>query len=99
MSEPEISRNNIVCWSREAVATEVNGEVILMHLERDRCHGLGSTGSAIWRRLREPVRVADLMMQLEAEFEATPGKIESDVLRTLGEYAAEGLIQVRAARE
>ena len=36
------------------------------------------------------------MVQLEAEFEATPGEIESDVLRTLGEYAAEGLIQVCA---
>ncbi len=99
MSEPEIGRNSIVCWSSEAVATEVNGEVILMNLERDRCHGLGSTGSAIWRRLREPIRVAELMMQLEAEFEAAPGKIESDVLRTLTEYADEGLIQVRAARE
>jgi hypothetical protein len=38
--------------------------------------------------------VAKLMVQLEAEFEAAPGEIESDVLRTLGEYAAEGLIQV-----
>jgi hypothetical protein len=77
----------------------VNGEVVLMHLERDRCHGLGSTGSAIWRRLREPVRVADLMVQLEVEYAAAPGEIESDVLRTLREYAAEGLIQVRAANE
>ena len=99
MSEVRISRNSIVCWSSEAVGTEVNGEVVLMHLERDRCHGLGSTGSAIWRRLREPVRVADLMVQLEVEYAAAPGEIESDVLRTLREYAAEGLIQVRAANE
>ncbi len=94
MSGPEIGRNSIVCWSIEAVATEVNGEVVLMNLERDRCHGLGVTGSEIWRRLRHPIPVAELMVQLEAEFEATPGEIESDVLRTLGEYAAEGLIQV-----
>ena len=35
-------------------------------------------------------------MLLEAEYEAAPGEIEKDVLRTLGEFAAEGLIQVRA---
>ena len=99
MSEVEISRDSIVCWSREAVATEVNGEVVLMHMERDRCHGLGNTGSEIWRRLHKPIRVAQLMVQLEAEFEAAPGEIESDVVRTLGEYAAEGLIQVRATHE
>ncbi len=99
MSEPKIGPNSIVCWSREAVATEINGEVVLMNLERDRCHGLGSTGSEIWRRLREPIRVAQLMVQLEAEFESAPGEIESDVMRTLGEYAAEGLIQVSATPE
>jgi len=96
MSEPKISRSSIVCWSSDAVATEVNGEVVLIHLERDRCHGLGNTGSAIWRKLREPVRVADLMAQLELEYQADPGEIESDVLRTLRELAAEGLIQVSA---
>jgi hypothetical protein len=99
MSAPEIGRNSIVCWSSEAVATEVNGEVVLMNLERDRCHGLGSTGSAIWRRLRAPIQVAELLTQFEAEYEAAPGEIESDVLRTLGEFAAEGLIQVRAPSE
>jgi hypothetical protein len=96
MDEPAINRDSIVCWSSEAVATEVNGEVVLMNLERDRCHGLGSTGSAIWRRLREPMRVAELMAQLEAEYEAAPGEIQSDVLQALGEFAAEGLIQVCA---
>jgi hypothetical protein len=94
VSESKIGRNSIVRWSSEAVATEVNGEVVLMNLERDRCHGLGSTGSEIWRRLRHPIRVEELMVQLEEEFEAAPGEIESDVLRTLGEYAAEGLIEV-----
>jgi hypothetical protein len=99
MSGPEIDRNSIVCWSAAAVATEVNGEVVLMNLERDCCHGLGSTGSDLWRRLRKPIRVAQLMVQLKAEFEAAPGEIESDVLRTLTEFAAAGLIQVRAASE
>ena len=96
MSETEIGRNSIICWSSAAVATEVNGEVVLMNLERDRCHGLGDTGSAIWRRLHKPIRVAELMVQLEAEYEAAPGEIELDVMRTLGEFAAEGLIQVCA---
>ena len=96
MSEPEIGRTSIVCWSSEAVATEVNGEVVLMHLERDRCHGLGSTGSEIWRRMEAPIQVSDLLSQLESVYGATPGKIEADLLRTLREFAAEGLIQILA---
>jgi hypothetical protein len=99
MFESEIGQNSIVRWSTDAVATEVNDEVVLMNLERDRCYGLGSTGSEIWRRLREPIQVSDLVTQLWSEYDSAPGQIESDVLRTLNEFAAEGLIQVSTMRE
>lgn len=94
MSIDQITPDSIVHWSNAPVATEVNGEVILMSLERDRCYGLGLTGSEIWRRLARPIQVAELYKQLNDEFEASPGEIESDVLDTLRELAAEGLIDV-----
>ena len=99
MKQPEISQNPIIHWSAEAVATEVNDEVVLMNLERNRCYGLGSTGSEIWRRLGDPIPVSELLIQLQMAYEAPPGQIESDVLRTLGEFAEEGLIEVRPANE
>ena len=99
MTAEEISQDSIVCWSSVPVATEVNGEVVLMNLERDRCYGLGSTGSDIWRRLSLPIRVSELSTQLRQEYDSAPGEIEADVLRTLKELAAEGLIEVRAPCE
>jgi hypothetical protein len=97
MNQTEIRPSSIVHWSNDAVATEVNDEVILMNLERDRCYGLGSTGSEIWRRLREPIQVSELVSQLQMAYESPTGQIESDVLRTLDEFVAEGLIEVTAA--
>jgi hypothetical protein len=94
MSNEPIALDSIVCQSAQAVATEVSGEVVLLHLDRDRCHGLGVTGSDLWRRLRAPVAVADLLTQLEAEYHAEPGEIEADLLRALQEFAAEGLIHL-----
>jgi hypothetical protein len=99
MKEPEIGHHTIVCWSSAAVATEVNDEVVLMNLERDRCYGLGSTGSDIWRRLRAPIQVSELSSLLEGEYDSEPGQIELDLLTTLRELAAEGLIQVVPANE
>jgi hypothetical protein len=99
MKGPEIGHRSIVCWSSAAVATQVNDEVVLMNLERDRCYGLGSTGSEIWRRMQSPIQVSELSTQLEGEYNAEPGQIELDLLRTLRELADEGLIQVVAANE
>jgi hypothetical protein len=95
MSAVEIRADSIVCWSDAPVATQVNDEVVLMNLERDRCYGLGSTGSDIWRRLRVPIQVSELTTQLRDDYESAPGVIESDLLRTLKEFAEEGLIVVR----
>lgn len=99
MSEQEIGRNTIVSWSAEPVATEVNDEVVLINLERDRCYGLGATGSDLWRRLRTPVQVSELWTQLEAEYRAPPGQIEADVLKTLRQFADEGLIELSETGE
>jgi hypothetical protein len=96
MKEAEIGQNSVVKWSAEAVATEVNDEVVLMNLTRDRCYGLGSTGSDIWRKLREPIQVSELVVLLQSAYEAPAGQIESDVLRTLEEFVSEGLIEVSA---
>ena len=94
MEDPEINQDSIIRWSSEAVATEVNDEVVLMNLERNRCYGLGSTGSDIWRRLGSPTPVSELLTQLRAAYDAPSGQIEADVLRTLRKFAAEGLIEV-----
>ena len=99
MLEAELTHRSIVCWSSAAVATEVNDEVVLMNLESDRCYGLGSTGSDIWRSLREPIQVSELATQLAGNYDSAPGQIELDVLRTLREFAAEGLIQVLPPNE
>ena len=99
MPEVQVDQNSIVNWSTDAVATEVNDEVVLMNMERDRCYGLGTTGSDIWRKLGQPIQVSELVDQLWSEYDSAPGQIESDVLRTLNEFAAEGLIQVRATHK
>ena len=91
----KINPDSVVCWSPAPVATEVNDEVILMNLDTDRCYGLGATGSEIWRRLREPIRVAELSVQLQEEYESEPGQIETDLIQTLQQLADEGLIEVR----
>ncbi len=97
--QQEVRHDSIVRWSPEAVATEVNDEVVLMNLERNRCYGLGNTGSEIWRRLETPIHVSELITQLGGIYEASPGQIESDLLRTLEEFASEGLIEILPLNE
>ena len=81
-------------WSAECVATDVNDEVVLMNMQRNRCYGLGSTGSALWRLLRTPARLRDVAAHLANEYNARQETIEVDVLNTVRELCSEGLLQI-----
>lgn len=94
MQQQQIDSSSIVSWDEDTVATDVNDEIVLMSMERNRCYGLGTTGSDIWRKLGSPIRVSDVIKQLSEQYEASQGKIETDVLNTLTELHSEGLVQI-----
>ena len=95
MRQPQIQGDSVVSWSADVVATDVNGEIVLMSMERNRCYGLGTTGSDIWRKLESPVSVADVIGELMEEYDAPRETIETDVLRTLTELHEEGLVHIQ----
>ncbi|HKO19324.1 MAG TPA: PqqD family peptide modification chaperone [Acidobacteriaceae bacterium] len=94
MQQQRIAVNSVVSWSAETVATDVNDEVVLMSMERNRCYGLGTTGSEIWRKLGNPIRVSDVITQLKDQYDAPYSEIEEDVLRILSELREEGLVEL-----
>ena len=89
-----VSLTSVVCHAREPVAADVAGETVLMSLERSRCYGLGGIGSEIWSKLATPVRVADLVEELDGRYSAPRGVVERDVLQLLTQLAEEGLIAI-----
>ena len=90
----EVNLRSTVRHAAHPVAADVAGETVLMSLERSRCYGLGAIGSEIWSKLASPIRVADLVAELNDRYEAPPGVIERDVLQMLAQLAAEGLIRI-----
>lgn len=92
MSQVELA--STVSHANNPVAADVAGETVLMSLERSRCYGLGEIGSDIWKRLKSPIRVSDLVAQLSQEYDAAPDLIARDVVELLTQLADEGLIVV-----
>lgn len=92
--QAKLKTSSVVQWSAAPVSTEVEDEVVLLSLERGRCYGLGETGSAVWRKLNQPIRVDTLCEALSAEYHADPATVTADVLALLEELHGEGLVDV-----
>jgi hypothetical protein len=72
--------------SEDIVVREIEGELIIVPLTsgvgdmEDELFTLNETGKAIWEKLDGRKTLEHVVCELRAEFEASPGEIERDVI-------------------
>jgi hypothetical protein len=77
----------------EIIATEVDGELVLMSIEDGKYFGLDAIGSEIWRRLEDPKSVEALTGELQGHFDGDPATIERETLDFLDKLSDHKLVQ------
>ena len=77
--------------SSDVVYQELEGEIVLVHLRTNRIYSLNRTGARVWELLGEGQDRAEMLAQLEREFEVTRDDLEREVDSLLEGLAAEGL--------
>lgn len=75
-----------------AIEATVGSEIVLMLIESGRCFGLGETGSAVWRHIKQPITLAETIIRLREEYEAPVGVIEQNVTDLIEQWAGNQLV-------
>lgn len=89
--ENEVSLDRVYSPSKDIVARDVMGELIIVPLAsgigntEDEIYTLNETGRAIWDRLDGRTTLKDIGKALSKEFDASPGEIERDIQGLIGE--------------
>ncbi len=86
----------LLCRTEGILEAEVDGEVVLMSMERGNCYGLDVIGSEIWRALKQQVSLAGIQADCRARYAGDAAAIDGDVARLLDEMMEEGLARVCA---
>ena len=72
-------RNPDLIW------TDVDGETVMLSIERGEYFGLGGIGGHIWQLLAEPVTVDEICQSVVAEFDVDADTCRADVSALLME--------------
>lgn len=86
--------NSLVKQSNDPISAEVDGELVMMSIEKGNYYGLAGIGSRIWQLIASPIKVSALCDKLVEEYDAEKSVCEADALEFLGELAEQGLIEV-----
>lgn len=92
MENHTLSSESIVSRNRDLVTSDIDGEVVMMSIEKGNYYGMDLIGSRIWELIEQPVMVSDLIGTLIDEFEVTREICEKDVVTFLSEMLKENVV-------
>lgn len=75
------------------VSQQLDGEAVLLDLERETYYSLNAVGARIWALIGESVALGTLVDRLAEEFDASASVIAADALALVEELLAAGLIE------
>jgi hypothetical protein len=90
----KIGMETVVVRDRDVIYSEMDGEAVMVSMERGEYYGMNVTGTRIWNELENPVKVADLCAGLKTRYNVSQDKCESDVLKFLNLMAEKGVVRV-----
>jgi hypothetical protein len=86
VDSPRFTPNPDVVWR------QVEGEIVLVHLETNQMYALNPTGARFWELLCEGRDVPNIEAALLGEFEVDAGDLRSEIDRLLRELVDGGLV-------
>lgn len=81
----------------EMIETEVDGELVALHIDNGTCYGFNGTATRIWAMIEQPRRFSELKAELLREFDVSPETCETQLRELLDELATDGLVEIRPA--
>lgn len=95
MSEPNrLGPNTVLARSPDILASDMDGETVMLAISSGRYYSLDPVGSAVWEALEEPRTWADLVAHLVDHFEVGEERCRAETEDFLAEMLAEGILLI-----
>jgi coenzyme PQQ synthesis protein D (PqqD) len=89
-----ITETTVISRNASVLTAEVEGEIVMMSIEKGHYFGFDDIASDIWNRIEPPCSFAALVDQLVADYEADRVTIAADVQTLLGRMAAQNVVRL-----
>ena len=89
-----VDLETVIARSDEVICSQVDGEVVMMSVERGKYSGLNVIGSDIWRLLKTPMPVSEICKVMMTTYNVEKERCEKDVLMFLNDLAMDATIRI-----
>ena len=79
------------------IDSEIDGELVGLHLDSGHCYGFNPTATRIWTLIELPQQFGSVCAALGEEFEVDETTCRREAGRLIGELVREGLAEVKSS--
>lgn len=97
MQTQNIDLTDTVERNQAIVASDMDGETVMLNLSTSKYYNLGSVGGAIWEQLSAPMSIETLVTKLTTLYDVDRATCSQDILAFLGDLCDEQLV-IRTAK-
>jgi hypothetical protein len=90
-----ITTDTYIKRNKEVFASEIDDEVVMMHVDTGKYYGMDTVGSRIWELIAEEIQVKEVIGKLMEEYDVEEEQCKKDVLEFLNELYENKLVEVR----
>ena len=90
----EIGLDTIVTQATGLVAADMDGEKVMLNIEKGKYFGLNGIGGRIWELLEKPQTVWEVVAALLKEYDVEEKTCQQDVLTYLRKLYVQGLVAI-----
>ncbi|MCK1982997.1 MULTISPECIES: lasso peptide biosynthesis PqqD family chaperone [Peribacillus] len=87
-----LSKNKVITQSQGNIVSDMDGELVMLSIEKGNYYNLGVLGGEIWSLIEKPIIISDLLEKLISQYDVSQQDCEEEVLSFLSDLYNEGLI-------
>jgi len=92
---PQVAPTSLISKTDNHLASEVDGEIVLMGIEDGKFFSLSGTGKAIWEALESYNKVSDIITHLTNRYDVAEDVCRTETLTLLADLQARKIIDVK----
>lgn len=89
-----VTLEDIIVRKGELDSVDMDGEVVMMNIEKGKYYGFNSVGSRIWQLIEKPTTAKTVTYNLLQEFNVEASTCENTVLQFINDLYKEELISI-----
>jgi len=88
----KLTKQTIIQRNNDILASDIDGEKVMMSIQQGEYYGLGKTGSFIWDHIEQPISIKKLVELITEKYEVNKEQCLQDILPFLNDLAEKKLI-------